>query len=365
MKRFARLLKGEKLNEDKQITDVCQGQDIGTDGWKPKWSTWIISGRWTWPTWTSWEAIIICMDICWSPWARLMKTKLMPSSLPYCTAREMTWCPNSSRQMVQQVWRKTMEGLFHSESRYESHDGWSIDWSTQIHDIKSCQCIERIWHRHLRDVLGCNSRVLQWKSPFVGWVGVWHCSTCIGRVSYQNRFYTRVILILVFSPERFCDVDNTFESVSWKIRLWREVLDRGWKKRLSSARFIWPIQSCFERFARQTVGWDFLFGRIKRGMNLQLTSNQNLSYRMNTTNGVIVEINVRDGDMYVLVNKIFYPTTLSSMNKMTEKDFCFDFEIIKEFCERPIPNVVCQWCTFWIWNSLDTSQVLWCRDAVQ
>ena len=39
-------------------------------------------------------------------------------------------------------------------------------------------------------------------------------------------------------------------------------------------------------------------------------------------------IDARDGNKYTSVNEIFYPTTLSNMNKMTEKDFYFDFEII-------------------------------------
>lgn len=55
-------------------------------------------------------------------------------------------------------------------------------------------------------------------------------------------------------------------------------------------------------------------------MNLQLTSNQYLSYRTNHMNDFVVEImppiDARDDDMYILI-KIFYPTTLSNVSKIT------------------------------------------------
>ena len=79
-------------------------------------------------------------------------------------------------------------------------------------------------------------------------------------------------------------------------------------------------------------------------MNLQLTSNQNLSYRRNTLNDFAVEIkppiDVRDGDMYILVNEIFYPTTLSNVNKVTEKHY-FNFKIIvKNFIKKQYGGLV-------------------------
>ena len=57
----------------------------------------------------------------------------------------------------------------------------------------------------------------------------------------------------------------------------------------------------FRRFARQTIGRNILFGRTERGMNLQLTSNQNFFYRTNDFVMEIQPIDVRDGDTYILV----------------------------------------------------------------
>ena len=86
------------------------------------------------------------------------------------------------------------------------------------------------------------------------------------------------------------------------------------------------------RFSRQTVGRNILFGRIERSTNLQLTGNQNLSYRTNTTNDFVVEIqpaiNMTDGNTYILINEIFYPTMLFNVNKVMEENFYFSFEII-------------------------------------
>ena len=90
----------------------------------------------------------------------------------------------------------------------------------------------------------------------------------------------------------------------------------------------WSGHLRFGRFTWQTVGRNILFGRVERGMNLQLTSSQNLSYRTNTTNDFVVEIqppiNVRHGDMYILVNKIFYPTMVSNVIKVIEENFVKD-----------------------------------------
>ena len=39
-------------------------------------------------------------------------------------------------------------------------------------------------------------------------------------------------------------------------------------------------------------------------------------------------IDARDGDMYIFINKIFYPTMLSNVNKAAEENFYFSFKII-------------------------------------
>ena len=124
------------------------------------------------------------------------------------------------------------------------------------------------------------------------------------------------------SHERFVCEEKYLAVVERNVHRWQDLSDRSGHLH-------------FERFVWQTVGGNILFGRIERGMNLQLTSNQNLSYRTNTTNDFMLEIkppiDVRDGDMYISVNKIFYPTTLSNINKIVEEIF-FSFEIdIKNF----------------------------------
>ena len=67
-----------------------------------------------------------------------------------------------------------------------------------------------------------------------------------------------------------------------------------------------------------------------------MTSNQNLSYRTNTTNNFVMEIqppiNARDGNTYISVNEIFYPTILSNVNEVMEENFYFSFKVtIKNF----------------------------------
>ena len=67
-------------------------------------------------------------------------------------------------------------------------------------------------------------------------------------------------------------------------------------------------------------------------MNYQFVSNQNLEYRTKMTNDFMVEIeplvDARD-NTYISVNKIFYPTTLSNVNKTNNNYFYFqlNFEV--------------------------------------
>ena len=53
-------------------------------------------------------------------------------------------------------------------------------------------------------------------------------------------------------------------------------------------------------------------------------------------NDFIVEIkpanDARDSNMYILINEIFYPTTLSDMNKMMKEKCYFSFKmVVKDF----------------------------------
>ena len=264
------------------VIDICWEQDVGTDGWKPKWLMWIISGRWTWPTWTSWNAIITCIDIWWSssictvdshgssPWKENRQTILMPSSSPYCTTKntvkETMWCPNSSRQ----IWEQNFNTSDSSTSAKEN-DGRSFSLRIKIWKPRLLKhwLVNSNWWYRVVNVLN-DSDVSTYvtfldaiverynKSP--------HHRLARGRMLlYQNRFCTRVFWVYVFSPKRLCDAD-TFKSVSGKIHLQREVLGSGRKKRSSSARFIWPIQSHFERFRRRTIRGNILYGRIKRSI---------------------------------------------------------------------------------------------------
>ena len=83
----------------------------------------------------------------------------------------------------------------------------------------------------------------------------------------------------------------------------------------------------------RTVKRNILFGRIKNSMNYQFTSNQNLEYRTNMTNDFVVIVepstDARDSNTYILVNEMFYPTTLSNVNKTNKNDFYFQltFEV--------------------------------------
>ena len=122
--------------------------------------------------------------------------------------------------------------------------------------------------------------IMEWyESPILGWVGVECRSTCIlqRRCSTKNISVQEVFQFSFFHPKDFA-TQLTHLSQSHERFVWKE------KHSPVVKRSVCGLQDLCYRSAH------LHFGRFGRSMNLQLTSNQSLSYRTNTTKDFVVEI---------------------------------------------------------------------------
>ena len=196
VKRFARLLKWEKLNEDEQF---CYGY-LSKARCRYRWlKTKAVNANYQWQMDLAdmnklrgynhmYRYLLVTINLYSRfAWVKPMKMKLANNTYAKFIAILHDEKYGKRNNMVPKFIQTDLGTEFQQSdgsTSLKENDGRSfplrieiwkprwlnIDWSTQIDDIASHQHVEQRWRRHLHDVLGHGSQVLQPKSPLrVGW----------------------------------------------------------------------------------------------------------------------------------------------------------------------------------------------------